>query len=65
MGDLKKKNIHYDYMVRTKDGKDIMIEQFGDISEDEKSISKLQDYIQLFYEQQVEKAKKGEKNKDE
>ena len=61
MGDLKKKKNGLDYMVRTKDGREILIERYTDKDPEERLISELQDYIQLFYEQQMEKGKKEEK----
>lgn len=61
VGDLKKKKINFDYTVRTKDGREVLIERHTDKDSEEKFISELQDYIQLFYERQMEKGKKEEK----
>lgn len=58
MGDLKKKKI--DYIDRTDDGKEIHIEK-GKLSTDEQTVERLKIYMKKFYEMQVEKHEKKER----
>ena len=53
MGDLKKRKDEVDYVLKTQDGADIMIEVTQKSSSESKTIERLKKYIEIFYEKQL------------
>lgn len=53
MGDLKKRKDEVDYVLKTQDGADIMIEVTQKSSSESQTIERLKKYIEIFYEKQL------------